>query len=43
MHEETILAVSRHAADVVLHISHDAWVEEEKQDIPMEPMSDSEV
>ncbi|CAL8472333.1 g11876 [Coccomyxa elongata] len=33
----------RHARDVVLHMSHDAWVEEEKQDIPMVPMSAEEV
>ena len=38
-----VLPVSRHARDVVLHMSHDAWVEEEKQDIPMAPLSDSEV
>lgn len=33
----------RHARDVVLHISHDAWVEDEKQDIPMRQLSDKEV
>ena len=28
---------------MVLHISHDAWVEDEKQDIPMRQLSDKEV
>lgn len=33
----------RHARDVVLHISHDAWVEEEKEDIPMRQLDEQEV
>ena len=35
--------LSRHARDVVLHISHDAWVEEEKEDIPMRQLTEQEV
>lgn len=38
-----LLILGRHARDVVLHISHDAWVEDEKQDIPMRQLSDKEV
>ena len=30
----------RHAADVVVHLSHDAWVEEEKLDLPMERLTE---
>ena len=37
------MVLDRHARDVVLHMSHDAWVEEEKQDIAMAPMSNEEV
>ena len=33
----------RHARDVVVHVSHDAWVEEEKEDVPMRPLSQKEV
>ncbi|CAK0787776.1 hypothetical protein CVIRNUC_010998 [Coccomyxa viridis] len=36
-------AALRHARDVVVHVSHDAWVEEEKEDVPMRPLSQKEV
>ena len=26
-----------------MHVSHDAWVEEEKEDVPMQPLSQKEV
>lgn len=37
------MVLNRHARDVVLHMSHDAWVEEEKQDITMAPLSNEKV
>ena len=32
----------RHAADVVVHLSHDAWVEEEKLDLPMQHLGEEQ-
>jgi hypothetical protein len=32
----------RHAADVVVHLSHDAWVEEEKLDLPMQRLGEEQ-
>ena len=40
---ELLEDLCRHARDVVLHISHDAWVESEKQDIHMRQLSEKEV
>ena len=43
MYLTCLMIMCRQARDVVLHISHDAWVEDEKQDIPMRQLSDKEV